>query len=237
MSENRILIKGTEDATGGMFFNVTVGIGSEEKTKVLSYEGLCKFLQNSYREAEVPSVAVGRVPTGYLDAKVASDGTGVVRVLMMGKRRPFYQYLVNRTVPKEWEIPYPSMIFEISYGPRRIPGGHAYCVKGTEEEIRNAYFSEKGVETFLYPFGNISSDGHMCMGNIHVEVPTLAEADLFLEAFWTGITNTDYLKGEKANVNVNLTQTELLMNCEKLGAFPEEMLIRSKYGNTSLKSF
>jgi len=228
-----IQITSNTDSNGKLYFNVTVRKGEQEIYKVLNYEALCKFLQSSYREAEIPAIAVGAVPQGYLDSKVSPNNTGTVRILCMGQKRPFYQAVMNRKIPKEWEIVYPSMIFEIEYGPGRVPRGRAFCVKGAEEEIRKAYYSDKGVKPFRYPFGNISSDGHMCMGNIRTQVPSMADVDVFLEAFWTGVTNTDYLQGEKVAAKADMTQTELLMNCSE--GFPEEILMPANVGN--LKRF
>lgn len=221
-------ILGTEDLTGAYNFRATVtNEDGREVTKVLGYEQICKFLQSSYREAEVPSLSVGKIPPNYLDAKIDANGNGLVRVLIMGAVRPFLQAVLNKKIPKQWDIPYPSMIFEVGYGKKITPYGHAYCVKGTEQEIRDAYYSSKGVEIFQYPFGNINSSGGMCMGNIRVKVPEMSDVGIFLDAFWSGITNNDYLNGDRANVNVKLSQTELLMSIEGKEKFPEEYLIPS----------
>lgn len=225
-----IQITGTEDITGAYTFRATVtDEDGRQVTKVLAYETLCKMLQSTYREAEVPTLTVGEIPPHYLDAKIDAKGNGVVRVLIMSAVRPFLQAVPGTPIPKQWEIPYPSMIFEVTYGKGIHPNGKAYCVKGSEEQIRKAYYSEKGVEIFQYPFGNINAQGGMCMGNIRVSVPTMADVGNFLEGYWNGVTNTDYLKGEQANINIKLTQTELLMNLEGKKNFSEEFLLVSPH--------
>lgn len=214
------MVEGLTDGLGKVFFRCnSTNKKGESATKTLTYEQLMKVLGSSCQEERI-SVSVGPVPEGYLDALVYSTKGGVVRVYVPEKKRCFL--LDNETpIPTGYIIPMPAMVFEIFYGPNGS-SGRCCIVKGTYEEVKERY-RESSLEQFMYPFGNVNTDGHICMGNILHDISEMSEASIFTDAFFDGITNADYLDS-KSRLTNKWEQKRFLEELQKMDSFPYELL-------------
>ena len=75
----------------------------------------------------------------------------------------------------------------------------------------------------MYPFGNVSNAGDICMGNIRVEISGMAEALKYVEAFFNGITNRDYT--DTSRLKNGWGQMRFLGELQNMEHFPYELLV------------
>ena len=115
---------------------------------------------------------------------------------------------------KHYHIPFPDLIFKIKVKKGSIVDKMCFAVKENDE-----------VGLYQYPFGNVSSAGYICTGNIHMkEISEYVES--FSEEFFLGITNNDYYGDGSGRVNPKCSQEKLLQKLEKLDTFPEKWLVK-----------
>lgn len=224
--EPLFMVKGAEDNIGNMFFVVSSKNQSGETVvKHVSYEQLMKILSSSYRVIGEER-RIGIVPDGYLDAKIR-DSSWIVRLYVPEKRRCLL--LANDTpIPTGFMIPMPAMLFEIMCDGSRSGGwlnGKCCVVNGTYEEIKDAYM-HNGLKQYLYPFGNVSRGGNICMGNIRIQVSKMAEASKYVEAFFNGITNADF--ADTGRLKNGWGQMRFLGQLQKMEHFPYELLVEKQ---------
>lgn len=220
--EPLFMAKGFEDAIGNMFFVVSSRNQSGESVvKSVSYEQLMKILSSAYR-VEEETVRVGFVPQGYLDAKIKGH-SWVVRIYVPEEKRCLL--MSNDTpIPTGFMIPMPAMLFEVKYIGESGGwiAGKCCVVNGSYEEVKDAYM-HGSLKQYLYPFGNVSNAGDICMGNIRVKISGMAEALKYVEAFFNGITNMHYT--DTTRLKNGWGQLRFLGELQKMEHFPYELLV------------
>lgn len=224
MDKNEVMkITALEDTQGDIYFQCIMNDGDRQIIKKLSYTGFMKMMENSYREEGV-SLSVGQLPDYYIDAKVSSGGRNMVRVYIPAQVRPFY--LANGDRPADsYIIPFPPMLLEVGYG-TGYSSGNLTCVKGSYEEVKEAYYNGS-LELYRYPFGNVANDGHVCMGNMRVEMKKATDVSEYISRFFDSITNHDYV-GNGVVTKKGHTQGTLVGALNGKAIFPLEWLISTK---------
>lgn len=86
---------------------------------------------------------------------------------------------------------------------------------------------------FRYPFGNVSSNGSICMGNILTKKLSFEKADEFMELFFSGVTNNDYY--DKSNILPGYSLSKMINMLEKKKEFPKRWLVETGQTYAALK--
>ena len=116
---------------------------------------------------------------------------------------------------KHFHVPFPKLVFKITVKNGQVTGKSCFAMKDGSSKL------------FKYPFGNVSPDGGICMGNISAkEMKCVSE---FSDAFFMGVTNNDYY-GSTGNgkVAVEFSQEQLLDKLSELKTFPDNFLVEYK---------
>ena len=222
----KLHIEGLTDKFKKVYFKVSVeDYKGVAVVKTVGYETLVKMLNSSYR-VEKESVSIGKLPEGYLDAKVNADGSGVVRVYVPEAIRCFLLD-VGEKIPKGIMIPMPSMVFEISISNTGSYHGKTHMVKGTYEKVKEDYY-EGRLKEYDYPFGHVHLSGDICMVSVELNIGKISEASQYVDAFFDGVTNADYV-GTESRVKNRMKQMELLDYLKGKKKFPYEILKESAF--------
>lgn len=200
------------DRVGNSFLRVRmIADDGMEVNKILTVPQLCKVLGNSLVKEDVPLHRVRNDfwPENTIEAFFGDYENyscvwkvkGTTRVLVYGS--------------KHYHIPFPDLIFKIRVNRGSIVDKQCFAVKEGDKSL------------YQYPFGNVSNNGYICTGNIKVE--GLSEAvENFSEDFFLGKTNNDYYGDGKGRIKPACSQEKLLDKLEKLDAFPEKWLVKTK---------
>ena len=116
-------------------------------------------------------------------------------------------------------IPYPNLFFVIEVNKGNVVQKNVYAVADdvpTESSL-----------LYLYPYGNVSSDGNICMGNCITALDSISISDAFVEAFFLGKDAGHYYKGG-IFVKPDVPLRELVSLVTKKHCFPTEWLMPSK---------
>lgn len=219
---DNFIITYREDKVGNSYFVVSYeNEQGESGVKYLSYAQLLKLLDSSHTEEKV-YVSPGRIAEGYIDSILCTDGGGSVRMYVPAQPRVMLLDLHDKKLPRAFRIPMPPMLFQIEFGGRRL-GGKCCIVKGSYEEVKNRYY-RKTLTGYQYPFGNVSNSAQICMGNIDYEVRAAIDAPKYVNAFFDGITDNDYLRGSR--VKSGKLQMEFLGFLEGKKEFPHGELVK-----------
>lgn len=221
--EKEFQIDGLRDAADAMCFRFTTK--KEEYpviTKVIGYETLMKILKESYREEEF-WINMGKLPEGYIDGSKSATGKWRVKVYRPAQTRAFMLKQDGVKMPLTFMIPWPALLFEIDNN----GSGKVCIVKGTYEKVKKDYWAMR-LKGYSYPFGNVSDSGGICMGNINRKVSRMEDTDGYVEAFYDGVTNFDYIASKKGFTN-GLGQMEALQRISKRKSFPYEWLYEETY--------
>ena len=115
-------------------------------------------------------------------------------------------------------IPYPNLFFVIEVNKGNVMSKKVYAVA---DDI-----PADDSKLYLYPYGNVSDNGGICMGSCITELKSFANSDVFVDAFFLGKDAGHYYKrGQWAKPDVPLR--ELISLVEKKGVFPAEWLMPS----------
>lgn len=200
------------DRTGNVLFRVTLTEDDGSVlTKTLAPEDYLRLIQNNCT-VKTEYIHLGKLPKGYVDGAVAADDTFKVLLKVPASKR----LLVHTS--GHYEIPFPDLIFYFEVN------------KGTLKE--KYVYALKGKILYHYPFGNVSTNGSICMGNISCKELSLATADEAIDSFFSGVTNNDYYY-PKEKVTVSYSQQVLLDKLSRLEEFPARWLKKS---GTTLES-
>ena len=197
-----------ENAVGQHLFRVEM---RDEKgaviSKVISLEDYLSMLETSLKldvKEDVIRIPKGAIPKGYIDGKFSRSGYTVIW-REPAKKRLF----IHKT--GHYQIPFPDLVF-------------CLCVENGRMEQKQVFAASKDT-LYRYPFGNVDEDGHICMGNIRVDLESIGD---FSEAFFLSETNEDYYT-PKESIRQNWTQGKLLAELSKKDAFPIRWLNQAPY--------
>lgn len=218
----QLVITCVEDKLQNPYFVVSFeNENGKSIVKYLTYNQLLRMLDSSYIEEKV-YVSPGQLGEGYIDSNICTDGGGSVRIYVPAQPRVMLLRIPNQKLPKAFKIPMPPMLFQVRFGGKRLQG-HCCIVKGSFDEVKDQYYG-KTLVGYIYPFGNVANDGQICMGNINYEVQAAIDASKYVDAFFDGITSSDYLTASR--VKSGKLQMELLSLLEGKKNFPYEELLK-----------
>jgi len=194
------------DKTGRSFMRTTmVGDDGIEVIKILTIPQLVKILGSALEE-QVSLVKVKKdfFPKKAIETYFADYSNYTCIWEVPGKIRTFVF-----SNGRHYHIPYPKLCFKLVVRQGRIISKSCFSLKGASKTL------------YYYPFGNVSANGEICMGNIGLE---LEKVENFSEEFFMGVTNNDYYSSIKRIVP-EYSQEQLLEKLSKLDKFPEKWLV------------
>ncbi len=174
--------------------------------RVVGLEDYMEILGGSLKvEKPYVSVPASLLPGGYLGGRFAQEkGTYQILFKVPAEKR----VLVHPS--GHYMVPYPDLVFDVD-----VKGGSLRRAKvfvlGTEDEL------------FQYPFGNVSTEGQICTGNI-VFSGLGACVDSFTEAFFCSATNDDYFSPGN-HIRPKFSQSEMLSKLNGKEVFPKRWLL------------
>ena len=196
------------DETGHTLFVVkyTTPRG-EVLQKTLSPEDYIKLIGGSLREeCRYWRVRQDFLPEGFIDGAIGDESNYIIAFKVPGEVRFFAHTSGN------YNIPYPDLIFVLQ------------MKKGSIWKKLCFGLGKDGDTLYHYPFGNVSADGGICMGNIELDEIRSGGPATFAELFFLGKTNNDYVS-HGCPVKGNLSQEMFLKKLDGKKKFPERLLV------------
>ncbi len=213
----KIVSETVQSETGQVFFRTTVasdmsvdisGIKGKATTRTLPVDEYGELLSLSMRVDKNPYFHVPKEfypgADGYIDGYIGEDGW-----IAVWRVKGIKRLLVHSS--GHYMVPFPDLIFLVKAGKNNVEG-YVWAIDDKDWVYR-------------YPFGNVSTTGAICMGNINLSDVPGAEA--FTEEFFLGKTNNDYF-GIGTHIKPKYSQQELLRRLEKKDRFPKRWLVDSK---------
>lgn len=212
------------------FWRVSVREDGKVQTKVLTQEQFANTLRaGTIQKKEKKLFSLGKLPYGYIDAKIASDGTYDICVLYP-KRKYGIRYYKDT-----YRIPYPNVLYIFSVKNSIVQSKLCFAVK--DADIRKG-ISDK-TPLYSFPFGNVSAgSGSMCFGNIPMpKIPKMEGIDKLVQLFLNGDVNDDLYSPSSCSTK-NCKQFELYRYLEGKKTFPDSILVpSSEYRQGNGKTF
>ena len=185
--------------------------------KSLNYKTYLSLLTKSVHQNEY--IQLGEVPTGYKEAAYADRDTYKIFLCAPAQKR-----LMVYQGGHYW-IPFPGCLFFLEVKKGAVCHKYVYCY--ADEEIKDES------RLFRYPFGNVSSNGSICMGNILTKRLSFEKADEFMDLFFSGVTNNDYY--DKSNILPGYSLSKMINMLEKKKEFPKRWLVETGQTYAALK--
>lgn len=176
--------------------------------KTLDYDSFMALMTKS--AVEESYIPIGDIPSGYVDATFARYDT--FRLIL---KAPAQKRLMIYSEGHFW-IPFPGCLFSINVYHGNLKEISLYSYTDTE-----ITYSTK---LYRYPFGNVSADGRVCMGNIYLKDLSFNSADKVVDAFFSGKTNNDYYGDQ--NIKPKYSLSQLIHKLEKKETFPKRWLVK-----------
>ncbi len=188
--------------------------------KELELSSFLKLLDSSVvREETYLHIKKDFIPHGYIDGHFVSDRTYTCVWEVKGKKRQLiYDPRTADGSVKHHVLPFPDLVFGLS------------VLNGVRQSFYCYAKKEGGSKLCHYPFGNVSSNGSVCMGNISSKgiTPLSTEEDFFL-----GVTNNDYYAGME-KCGMNWSQTRLFEELAGKDKYPDNWLVET---NVTVEKF
>lgn len=196
------------------YFKVTVGFADgQQLQKTLSFTDYKELIGIAVREEKEPYFSIPDLPQYYYRGGITAkeDTFWVSFFLPKGVRQLGYS-----PTNEFFRITYPGLFFVISVNKGVVVQKHCYAVAdGTITENSLLY---------KYPFGNVSQDGSICMGNCSTKIRDFKSSHEFVQSFLLGKDAGHYYSpGEMAKPKVPLRDLFHLVMEKK--DFPEEWLM------------
>ena len=219
----RLLSESVMDHKGNTFMRVTLDASGKKTTKLLTVDQFVRVLENDASAKNDRFHRFGKNRDPLYEGGVGEKGSLAGVFFAPGQKR-----MVSYR-GRHYKVPFPSLVFLF----RVNANGASFdkmCYAIADENPSD--------ETILYryPFGNVSSHGDICFGNIkRSKVMSFEEFDLWIDDFFNSITSDDYYdEGESALNNSGLKQGQLLTRLKKEDAFPVEWLKKTAGREKSL---
>jgi len=208
------------DVDGNVAFRCVLKQRSgREVAKTISSKDYVNMIAGStVISGEMPYVRLGKLPKGFIDGAISDNGIKAF-IEVPEKVRCIRYFDANNM----FLVPFPRLMFELEAVNGRFLGGYVYAVKGTKPIVDKT-------ELYQYPFGNVSTSGHICFGNIFAQEVVVVEKfidfEKVIERFFSAITNDDYW-GKKNRIKSGKyeTQRDFLKFLEGKAKYPSKELV------------
>lgn len=222
MENNRIESKTIRSQSGMVKMLVSFYDGEKllEQT-VMGLDDYISLLQGAVRRVDAPtSVMLGTVPRTLYDGFVTNEAGTLGGIFYLPpEKRQFVLAAVGDEARQSYYMPMPGLVYSL------------VCSKGNKRSMKCfAYKEWAGDDTVLYcyPFGNVSDEGSVCMGTVNRasdKMKTFVDLDEYIEDSLYGVTNSDYLRGNKVRLSTDATQHQFCDCYKDHEVFPNELLL------------
>lgn len=175
--------------------------------KLLALDDYISLITGSVYDKGNKMVRIGTMPEHYYDGSVSTEGNSFRVILHLPAEKRALSF-----GGKHWFVPFPNLIFYFEVKKGTISSKYCYATPAAE-------LSEV-TPLLRYPFGNVSSSGSICYGNIALKIPDMKHIEDACDAFFMSVTNNDYYE-EIAGMK----QEKLLTKLKKLESYPPEWLL------------
>ncbi len=206
------LARNYTDRVGKNYLRVTMkGDNGLETVRTFTVSQFCKIL----KESEETEVTLHEVKKNFWPKDTLSAYFGDYNNYLCIWRVPAMERVVVYA-NNHYHVPFPTMVFKIRVKGGAIVEKKCFCMAKDDDE-----------SLFQYPFGNVSSFGGICTGNIMIE--GLSDSvEAFSDEFFLGKTNNDYYGDGSGRVKPACSQQKLLEKLEKLDEFPSKWLVKKE---------
>lgn len=204
------------DTHSDAFWRVSVREDGIVSSKVLTQEQFANTLaQGTIKRKEEKLFFLGKMPYGYVDAKIGGEGTYDVLVLYPKKRYGVRYY------KDTYRVPYPNVLYKFTVKRGVVQSKYCFAIK--DSDLKKGLSSKTPL--YAFPFGNVSSgSGSMCFGIIKMpNMLKMAYVDNLVSLFLSGDVNDD-LYSPSSNSTKNCKQFELFKFLENKKSFPDTLL-------------
>lgn len=202
----RIRIEATQDRRGAIMFKVQLEQEDSVEVKTMDYDSFITLMTASAGNESY--IHLGEISPNYVDAAIAK--TDSFKIFL---KSPAQKRLMLYAEGHYW-IPFPGCLFFLRVYQGALQEMYLYSIADTEITAKT--------QLYHYPFGNVASNGGVCMGNIHFQNLTFKDADKIVEAFFLGKTNNDLYNTH--NVKPAYSLSQLIHKLEKREIFPKRWL-------------
>lgn len=199
------------DKVGNTLVNINYMGKREQLRKTVTLESFIKLLTKSHQKAP-EYTKIGKLPKGYVNGAVGSDGSFKAVIHVPGKRQ-----CLNFYNSRHFFVPFPDLYF-------------CFSVQKDGTVARKLCFAHDGVSKnlFCYPFGNVNNDGQICMGNIMCKAKTMLELERIIEDFFMSVTNNDYVSSHLPRQFNDQLQLIEALEKRKSNSYPRAYLIENE---------
>lgn len=198
------------DRFGTLLFNVSYkGENGEVIEKRVGAETFAQLISGNLIVAE-ELVEVPKLPDIFYKTKVSPTKQGSFETLLVFKAQiRGFSYL-----GEPFFIPFPALLMKLKFvdGVRQIAEIYAL---DTDHPTNDS-------KVYCYPFGNVDpQDGHICFGNISMDITSVEDAPKVFQFFIEGQTNNDLYDRQNTE---GLTQEQLIKKIKDLETYPTYLL-------------
>lgn len=155
----------------------------ECETKTITFDDYCQWLLGA-KEERRSYVHVNEERPQYFFDGCLSNETGCFRVQLFVPKEK--HQMVSKNFDFAESITYPALLFDLTFEKSKPTRKCVYALK-----VKDAKDIKPDTPLYRYPYGNVSSDGSICMGNIAVKCE-FSESSKFVEEFFLGIDEGHY---------------------------------------------
>lgn len=210
------------DELGNNMMRVTFSQDGFESIKLLTMDNYLAILGDATFSNAKHHVRIGCLPEGFYDGSISSiDPSTFDAVIIQPAQKRAMSY-----GGKHWYIPFPRLVFYLSVCNGHVTEKYCFALKNNEPVSKDTL-------VFTYPFGNVSENGSICMGNVITKnLDQISMTNEFIADFFMSETSNDYYEGKD---KTGLSQAELLYRLKEKDEFPEEWLTQAGDMNCILK--
>jgi hypothetical protein len=181
--------------------------GKTVSRRTLSWSDYFSFLGKTLVEKpHYAEVTPMQIPRGFLKGWFLDSENYTCIFKVDAKKRQFVLKGCGH-----YMVPFPDMVFVIGINKGQVVEKKCFCL------------GKDGETLFQYPFGNVSCDGGICMGNIDYRNLSLEE---ITEEFFLGVTNNDYWEKGNHITDDTLSQQQFVEKVDGKDEIPQKYLIK-----------
>ena len=189
-----------------------------QKTKTISYDDFAAGVAKGVRQE---GFTLGLLPEGTVWFSVNANSTKLAVRIKAKKRQLTYARRGEDALFVE--VPYPDLILVLNIKEKAVCPEECFALSAKTGQLR------EDTELYVFPFGNVSTNGHVCMGGNHLAFTGgLAEAvEAGLQGFFYSPYNGDYYQ-PCSHISTGDSLGDALKKLSGMLTFPEEWLVPAK---------
>lgn len=168
-------------------------------TKTVDLQNYLRLLGSSYEEKKT-YLKIPKLPEGVVDCRITDEDDTFKVILEAPSMERQFIYSPTKEI---LSVPYPRTLFFLGIKGGRVHYSYAFCVK------KDAKIA-KDTPLYLYPYGHVSREGSICMGNTIPKIDNIEDSTKFVENFFMsenlGHYYTEDFSTQKCSLRILLTK-------------------------------